>query len=802
MTSKEKNVMYLRHLLSLVFFVVVFTGCKDIDDGVEKVDTASKTAVNQNQQPNDKVESSCIVLPEKAAALSAQGGVVEFTKPFGPLGQAFEEFHFETILDCMTQVMGSIRDYSARAYPDRRPVVLSGNPAGSMHVPRWVEMAAPFDYFNIECDVVSLHEDKPLAHFLGIAALSESVDTTLLVMPNATSNRRWNQLEDPQAYAGATGLSYAIGCHMHVPWCLYDGSQFTRFYGSLDAHQPIFRMIHDHAGWFDGYVPALWHVLDVPYEEDGVQDLSALELQILDLFRAGVPTVLRLKGDKAPAIPERFSGRPHLRTAMDSAKKAAAPDCPFEMEDSYRSAFLPPIPRVQHEASDAPLVLHIIRDFKDKSAVPASGKFTISKLLLKGAKVSKVEIAAPEWQDAASASVSWETDESGEPVVSVENVSAWALVRVHTAEPVKLPGVERPDLRKAMAESEIPLMRMIRFSSIWQRPKWVDDAIASDTDPLDGYHVSRISWSYDHSLKTLEYAQSNGMAFHGSDCFLHSYIALDGVPPQEGIPTFTPDWSGWVRYPDGQPMHIRPDFMPPRYGASFASAQYRTAMIERGKNWIDKGAAGIQFDDISGMVNRVWQYGGDFGDAFFACFRNYLLQRRFDGIAEDTPLDQLREQVMSEMKYTPVYEKLKDGTISVSKPSPRYPGLVWIGPAKPFSRPNALFNAAIEFRITEGSVNDAELLLMDGEHSVYLCRIRLGDVLPSDIAQNEWMTLRISHDLEAQTTRLAVGDGGQWSKARPFDMPLSPQMVSLSPALMIDPRYCSVEVRKIALDTD
>ena len=499
---------------------------------------------------------------------------------------------------------------------------------------------------------------------------------------------------------------------------------------------------------------------------------------------------------------ERFSGEPRLRSTFDPGKKLASLDSPFELEASYRSAFLAPIPRVHHEASKTPLVLHLIRHFDDQSSAPASGRFTIAEAFLRGADVAEVEIAAPEWSETRNASVHWKTNSEGDLEVSVENVPAWALLRVHTSAPVKLPGVERAPLRRAMAESEIPLMRMIRYSSTWGRPPWVDDAIASATDPLEGYHITRISWSYDHSLQTLKYATAKDMAFHGSDTFLHTYMALDGKPPQEGVPTFTPDWPGWARYPDGHPMHIRPDFIPVRYGASFASPEYRAAMIERGSDWIDKGAAGVQFDDLNGMVNRVWQYGGDFSDAFFTRFRTYLVERGFDGVALDTPLDVLRERVMAEMKYKPAHERRTEGTVVVSKPSSSYPGLVWVGPTEAFPLSDDILSTEVEFCITEGNTNGVDLLLMDGDRSVYLSLIPLADVLPTDAPEGKWMTLRVRYDLEAQTTRVALGKNGKWGKARAFDMSLPAAVKSLSPVLMIDPRHSRVEVRRITRIVD
>lgn len=735
--------------------------------------------------------------------LSAQGGVVDFATLDSPLGQAFEDFHLETILECMSEVMEGIRDHAARTHPDRPAIVLSGNPAGGMHLPRWVEMAAPFDYFNIECDVVRLHDDTRLSHFLGIAALSEAVNTTLMVMPDASSNKTWMMRENPQAYAMATGLSYALGGHMHVPWCLYDGSQFNRFYGSLDGHQPIFKMIHEHADWFDGYVPALWHVLEVAYGEKGVEDLALIEKQMLELYQAGVPTLLRLKGEKAPLATERLSDEPRQRTQFNPERVVPSLESPFEMDSAYQSGFLPPIPRVHYLASKTPLILHLIRRFDDKSPVPGSGLFTVSPAFLRGAEVVNVEIAVPEWADTRQAAVSWRKNENGNHEIQVKDIPAWAILRVHTSEPLRLPGVNRSDLRDSMAESEIPLMRMIRFSDTWARPEWVDEALASDSDPLDGYHITRISWSYDHSLQTLHYAQAKGIAFHGSGAFLHAYMALDGQSPQEGIPTTNPDWPGWVRYPDGHPMHIRPDWNPPRYGASFASKEYRKTMIERGISWIDKGAAGIQFDDISGMVNRVWKYGGDFSDGFLANFRNFLIEHDIDGVKADTSLESLRKRILAETGYSPPHERRPDGTIVVRRPvNTGYPGLVWVGPNVSPARPEKLFTTDFTISLTDGTARGVELLLMDGDRTVYLSRIPLSDLFPQELLEGGPMTLRVQHDLEAQTSRVRIGNNGPWREAIPFGKPLVAEMLSLSPVLLVDPNRSGVEVREITIVDD
>lgn len=749
------------------------------------------------ESPKQEAKTVLESVDGPAQALSVQGGLVQRSKVPTALAQAFEDFHYEVTLACMREVMEGIRAYAAQTYPDRPPVVLSANPAGGMHVPRWVELAEPFDYFNIECDVVNLHDDKALAHFLKVNALAEAAGTALMVMPNSGSNRHWKEKEDPLAYAKATGLTYALGGHMHVPWCLYDGSQFNRFYGSLDGHQPIFRMIHEHADWFDGYVPALWHVLEVPYSDEGVDDLPLLESRLLELAQQGVPTTIDFKGENAPGDPGRFQAGEKVRSTLGQAASSPQIISPFRLDPAAQAAFLPPIPRVSSKASKAPLVLHLIHRFDTDEFVPGAGKLTVAKEMLEGAVVENVEIAAPQWNDISPASVTWTEDNNGDLAIKVDRVPAWAILRVQTSKPVQLAGVASTPLRTSMAESEIPLMRMIRFGTMWSRPPWVDEALASETDPLDGYHVSRISWSYDLTPKTQGYAQEHGLAFHGSDSFLHTHMKPEEPTEQTKIPAFAADWPGWARYPDGQPMHIRPDWNPPRYGASFASPEYRTAMIERAKRWIDRGAAGIQFDDIAGMVNRVRAYGGDFSDIFFEQFRDYLVERNIAGIEDDAPLEALRKQVMNAMAYTQAYQRESDGRVRILANKERdYPGLVWVN-TEPFSRPDSVLNAEVEIRFNDSDQPYAEMILMDGLRTVYHSRLPLHEYLEAQHLSGEPVLVRLRYDLNQQTVQWKIGAHETWSEPRNLDVPVSPETEELTLTVMGDPRLGGIEVRQI-----
>lgn len=714
------------------------------------------------------------------SSLEVMGGVVTFAETSTPLRQAFEAYHQQSILDLISAV-------NAAARAKKPDIILSGNLAGGFHQGRWPEAAQLFDYLNTEMDVIGAM--KHPGHFLSIAALTEAAGTVNMVMPNSSSNGQWSRKEDPRAYAFGTGLAYAMGAHMHVPWCLYDGSQFNRFYGSLEGHQPIFKMIHEHRDCLDGYVSALWHLLKVPYGQTGFSDRKALESHVERLFKAGIPALIRFEGSTADFGGPRLFGEARTEQLFCGAETPLPDTAPVKLvNDSSENPVMQHI-RVSSEESTTPMVIHLLQPARAPGA--SSATLRIHPHWLPASRIDSVEVVAIDWPGKPKATTSWKQQADGALQIEVENISGWAILRIHTTEKIQLPGAERPAFRAHLAESEIPLMRMIRFDTRWNRPEWVDNALAETVDPLDGYHLNRITWSYDHSLKTCAYAKEHNIAFHGSDSYLHAYMTPGGSPIDNQTEIFTrpADWDGWARYANGQPMHIRPDWNPPRYGASFASESYRAGMIQRAAHWIDQGASGIQFDDVSGMVNRVWRYGGDFSDHFFTGFRRALSEQELCGVTLETPLPALRTRVVKEAHRGSTFKRNSDGTLSVSKQT-GYPGLLWIGP-KDLACAKGTLSVDYELRFTASP--HAELLLMDPDRTMYASRLKIENNLPL----NQWIHLLVEYNLQTQTARFKTDTADSWSAPQAFDIPLPESAEQVTATLMVNPKKSGLQIKSI-----
>jgi len=767
-----------------------------------------------------------------ADSLTTAGGVVDRSSRT-PLIDAVEAEHFDSILGLLAYVRNGLNENAGEG-----PVpLLSGNPAGGFHYGRWIEEARYFDFMNVELDVAALARDRD--HFLAINGLVEGVGSALLVMPSASSNSLWREDEDAFAYARGTGFAYALGGHMHVPWCLYDGSQFYRFYGSLEGHQPIFRMIEENPDFIDGYVPVLWNLLEVPYGKKGIDSLRGLEERLGDFFDAGIPTVVRLRdeglfegdGESREGLrmidqerfgEDRFIGDP-LAVEVLGVSDPSNVDSPFELADGYRSQYYPPIPRVSAEPSTAPLVLHLLRR-ADPGTLPAEPVlFRILPSLLGGAEVVGVDLATIEWDQGPESGVSWEMDEDGGLVVAVEGVEAWGIVKVRTAEEISFPRMVRNSFREQMAESEVPLMRMIRFNDKWRRPPWVDELLASPQDPLDGYSIDRISWSYDATDDTIGYAARKGWAFHGSVALMHTWmINPERSEPKSGdLLAFPPDWQGWARYPGGGPILIRAEWNFPRYGSSFASPLYREAVLQRCIDWVEMGAAGIHLDDVSGMLNRIWQYGGDFSEAFFKGFRDALVEQGFPGVTAETSLDELRQRVVREMGWVNASRRvdaspdgMDEGSKWIAVPyratSASYPGQVWIN-SSPL-KAGGVVRATWEVRFEAGQNSHGDFRLMDGVGSEWFaaCVVRDGRLvalIDSEplkgpgiaVPVGEWISVGMEVDFASETFRISLGDGG-WNGPHPFDAEWPPELETCLFSAMADPLRSGMEVRSLSVE--
>jgi hypothetical protein len=774
-----------------------------------------------------------------AEALNVSGGVAGRLAEKTPLIAAFEAHHFDVTLDLLAYLRKGLSEATANG--GDRPL-LSGNPAGGFHYGRWIELARYFDFLNVELDVAALATQRN--HYLAINALIEAMDSALLVMPNARSNASWRDQEDPVAYARGTAVAYALGGHMHVPWCLYDGSQFHRFYGSLEGHQPIFRMIHEHADFLDGYVPLLWHVLAVPYGEQGVVAFGTLERRLGEHFDAGIPTLVRLvdkersasantDGDFAYWLArdaERF-GNHRFQGAFQSTEifgqsiLQEGVGSPFIFDDHYSNQFYPPIPRAFAGESNTPLVLHLIQRAGSTGVADGTFSITLKPELIDVDAVANIEIVTVQWQGDAAPEVSWQKNADGQLVIKGTGVNAWAMLRVHTHESLALPHVERAEIRQLMAESEIPLMRMIRFGQQWRRPPWVDELLAGPEDPLDGYHITRISWSYDKSPHEMGHARQQGWYFHGSVALIHSWMSNpDRLTPKQGdLLTFPHDWQGWARYPDGGAMMIRAEWNPPRYGASFASPLYHEAVLQRCMEWVNRGAAGIQLDDVSGMMNRVWQYGGDFSEVFFEGFKSALIAKGFPGVTESTPLDALRLRVLSEMDWMNASRRVnanapahQHGSEWISIPyratSAHYPGQVWVdSPAMDLSD-NVLAEWTLRFDADRQPY--ADLRLMDAYGTEWFAGVVIRDgtinVMSPDeswletgiaVPSGEWITIAMKLDRVSETFRIRLNNS-DWSAAFAYQVPWLQEFTNGRFNLKANPLRTGLEVRRLRLLND
>jgi hypothetical protein len=263
---------------------------------------------------------------------------------------------------------------------------------------------------------------------------------------------------------------------------------------------------------------------------------------------------------------DRFFGQPNSVERLGSQESHGEIKSPFQLSTSYVELFYSPIPRVSQGISTTPLVLHLIRRGDSGNAPSDPVRFRINSAFLGDAPIESVDLVAVEWEGDAPASVQWNELAEGDWEITVEGIRAWAVLAVRIAEAIQSSSVEEPSLREQVPASEVLLMRMIRFDDHWGRPEWVDELLASPEDPLDGYFIDRVSWSYDSTENTINHAQERGWSFHGSVALMHTWMEDTAITyaRQGGLLSFPTDWTGWVRHPNGTPMLIRAEWNPPR----------------------------------------------------------------------------------------------------------------------------------------------------------------------------------------------------------------------------------------------
>ncbi|MEI8206070.1 MAG: hypothetical protein WCG03_04260 [Kiritimatiellales bacterium] len=746
--------------------------------------------------------------------LVIQGGVIKSEKG-ASLIDYFYAFHFESILNLITPLTGEVRAYAAQKNQGK-PFLISANLRGGQHHGRWIETAVPFDYLNNETDIPEMNTG--LGEYLADRQLSETVGTGIMVMAAASANARWNRQEEPVRYGRAVALAYATGANMHIPWCLYDGSEHQRFYGRPETHAKYFQLVADHADFFNGYATLLWHAIQVPYGNEGITNMVVLRERTEHLFLAGVPTTIEFVFPnpelKKRLPPLRWSGRP---TSRQSVYDDALPKAPSEGDKSYESRFYPPVLRAASGSGNAPLIAHIIAKTTDR----ASGReahFTVSPELLDPQNVSKVEFVT---EDEKSVSVvPFTANTSGTVVAVPPQTGDWGIFKFHTKTPVTLSYVEPEKFRAVVKAAEVPAMRMMRFNQRWQRPDWVQKYLDSmPPDPFDEFRVSRITWEYDNGAAVRKYAADKGLAYHGAIAVSESLMGTLAGMFKHDEAYNPPDWTGYALDAKGVALYRRENFTPPRYCTSFSSPALFTWLLERNKKWVDIGADGIQWDDVSNPLNQVWLLGGDYNEASLKAFIQYL--KRHDTGIEATSIDEVKKLLKDAVASTSpvIFHRDIDAAnadfVKVAfDAAADNRAKLWIK-TLPFSNSGKPLDITVTFRLGgETGRSGGAFYLLDGsgmltttpivKNSEISCYYN-GKSNPSGLRSGkagDWQTIRFHFNPVAGLYKLSTDDGKTWSGNMGFRNNLKDGTEQLSFGIYLNPKEGSFDLRRIEIETE
>lgn len=748
--------------------------------------------------------------------ITLRGGSIEYPDNRA-LIELFEDYHLEMIKGIIDPVTTELRAYAKETNPDKS-FLISGNIAGGTHDGRWLETIGSLDYLNNEIDVTSLKDG--FGEYLLTKQMAEAVGVGIMVMPNARSNKAWNQEEDPELYGRGTALAYATGAHMHIPWCLYDGSHRGRFYGRPETHAKYFQLIADNPSYFDEYTGLAWNELTVPYDTEGLNDHSKLENSLEALFEKGVPTYIQFdstgfeqeRGYPANLVSVFESIDSRYQTNL-STPLAEVPS-PTKGNVAYNRNFFPPVVRVTTKPSLTPAVFHVIERFNWRESRRPS--FLISSDLIDPENiesVSYITVGQPE----KTASI--RRSKGGTRVEVSSKVHDWAIYRVKTKEPTSLPYLPQESYRSVVAESEIPVMRLVRFSEAWSRPDWVIDMLKDmPPDPIKEYGTTRITWSYDKRPSTLKYAHENGWKFHGTENISGVHMGEQKKVKRPGLRwKQTEDWEGLARNADGEVLLKRADFDPPTYSASFATTEHQNWFLERNKEWVNRGVDGVQWDDLSAPLNRVWIQGGDFGQASLEGFQEYLKKRNISGY-EDLSIESLKQQLMGAsangrpVVYFPDGDRDQSGFLQVpynQKTDSR--GNLWLFSPSIDPEGNTI-NASVTFRLGEQAKTKAEFYLTDTSGSIYYTALQLvgnhfsnkpkGKSQPIDgikVSNNVWQTLQLRFDLKNNSYQIKLNDTVSWSESVSFRKSTPKKLNSVRLGILLNPKNGSFDLKKITL---
>jgi hypothetical protein len=746
--------------------------------------------------------------------LVIQGGVIKSDKG-ASLIDYFYDFHFESILNLVAPLTGEVRAYAAQKNPGK-PFLISANLRGGQHHGRWIETAVPFDYLNNETDIPELNTG--LGEYLADRQLSETVGTGVMVMSAPSANARWNKQEEPVRYGRAVALAYATGANMHIPWCLYDGSEHQRFYGRPETHAKYFQLVADHADFFNGYATLLWHAIQVPYGKDGITNMVALQKRTEHLFLAGVPTTIEFvfsdSGLEKRLPPPRWSGTPASR---QSVYEASLPNPPAEWDKSYESRFYPPVLRASYSSGNAPLIAHVIAKTADRTGGKVA-HFTLLPALLDPQTVSRVEFITEDEKSVSS--VPFTADTAGTAVEVPSQTGEWGAFKFHTKTPVTLPYVKPEKFREVVKEAEVPAMRMMRFNQRWQRPDWVQKYLDSmPPDPFDEFRVSRITWEYDNGEAVRKYAKDKGLAYHGAIAVAES---LMGNPVGSGKPDELynlSDWTGFAMDAKGAVLYRREHFTPPRYCASFSSPALFTWLLERNKKWVDIGADGIQWDDVSNPLNQVWLLGGDYSEASLDAFIRYLKQHNTgvevagteemkkllkDTVASVSPVIFHRDIDLANADFVKVaFDAAADSRAKI-----------WIK-TLPFPSSGKPLDVTVTFRLGgETGRSGGTFYLLDGSGMLTTTQVSKNPEIScyyngksnSSGIRNEkagvWQTIRFRFNPAENLYKLSMDDGKNWSSDIPFRNNLKDGVQQLSFGIYLNPKDGSFDLRQLKVEAE
>lgn len=727
-----------------------------------------------------------------------------------PMLAAFGEYHFVANRDFVIELARRTREESAKLRSGT-PILLSGNLGGILHDPRWIEIAAAFDFPNHEYTFQrNAPEDVDLLHFYKTL---EALETPALMMPTAVNNAAWSKREDPDFYAYMAAQAYALGHQLHVPYTLYDGTAYGRFYGRYDSHKAPFEFIADHKNLFDGFETTPREALVVPYSSGNPDWIHAAELRdaIVNRVKSNIPFRLFISGDFLESLDaaslkkfdrmmvfgsETDYSAAAWRTLQDAARSVpAGPGRPVAETDSPGLRILA---RSSIDARNA-VVLHLLETPGQPSwaggeiRLPAVREFAQRPQTIRLYRPSK----EPEELQVRRANDAW--------IVQAPDIHIWGILVIELDPKAKHPPAP---LRRPTPKSDIPIMRLAHRPDKETLPEWLVKSQARGIDPIEEFRASRVSWSYRQSAPHVDALKKRGIAFHGT-------VNIGASNPDAER---TDAWPGWARHADGTPISFRSDFAGGPIVGSFASQAFLEHKLEATLAWVELGVNGVHWDDVAAHVHRSWSRGGDFSEGSLRGFSRWLQKRKAAAVPGHLSPQSLRQALLEEGRNAVlerIAESSKSKTPILTLPlidAERDHPITWI--ATPELQTECdIVEAEIRFRWVDGpGRRSLGFYLFDGLHSVFAASLfannqDLGVFVHGRIESTglqftrpfEWNLLRFRIDFSNQTVAAAL-NGSDLSDAYPFRNPGAASPNSFSIALQRRPNATAVEIDSISIE--